>query len=117
MSLMQKITDICKAHPNGINVNELAAMCPEVTRDQVIVGARNAHARAKIARLSESGFGQATHSAPTVYGPPLPDQLPFSCVAKNDARKNAQRQAVKPKKPSKLFRGRMPVNSVWGLGS
>lgn len=116
MSLLKKITDICKAHPNGINVNELAAMCPGFTLDQVVAAARNAHARAKVGRLSASGLGRAARTAPTIYGPPLPDQQPLESVRRNDAAKNEARRLA-AKRPRAPVRRRMPVNSVWALAA
>jgi len=107
MSLMRKIITICEANPDGIDVEQIAKLCPEASRKQVIAAARNAYTRGHVSRPSKGGLGAAAALKPAIYGPKLPDQKPFACVIQNDQTKH------QPRLP--LNRGRMPINSVWGL--
>lgn len=118
MSLMRKIISICQAHPEGIDVEQIASQCPEASRKQVIAAARNAYTRGHVHRLSLGGLGAAAALKPAIYGPPLPDQRPLDCVLANtdpEYKRTAMRRsrAKIPLNPQ----GRMPINSVWSLAA
>jgi|DEB19_MinimDraft_2_1074335.scaffolds.fasta_scaffold17358_4 hypothetical protein len=118
MSLMRKIIAICKNNPSGIDVEQIAKLCPEASRKQVIAAARNAFTRGHVNRLSMGGLGAAAALKPAVYGPPLPDQKPLPCVSANtdpEYKREAMRRsrAQIPLNPV----GRVPVNSVWALAA
>lgn len=110
MNLMQKVTDICNAHPEGIDVEQLVKLCPEATFKQVSAAVRNAYNRGRINRIMRGGLGASSRINPGIYGPKLPDQKPLPCVqANNDPDyKRATRQRVP-------LNFRKPVSSVWEL--
>lgn len=118
MSLMRKIIGICKDAPDGIDVEQIAKLCPEASRKQVITAARNAYTRGHVNRLSMGGLGAAAALKPAIYGPPLADQRPLDCVLANtdpEYKRQAMRRsrARIPLNPA----GRMPINSVWSLAA
>lgn len=116
MSLMQKITELCIANPEGIDVEQIIKLCPEATRKQVSAAVRNAYTRGKINRLARGGPGGASRINPAIYGPPKSDQKPLSCVIRNNEAKNASRKTTARQKTSvPLNPRRMPVNSVFAL--
>lgn len=112
MSLMQKITELCIANPEGIDVEQIIKLCPEATRKQVSAAVRNAYTRGKINRLARGGPGGASRINPAIYGPPKVDQKPLPCVqANNDPDyKRATRQRVP-------LNTRKPISSVWDLAA
>ena len=110
MSLMQKITEICHAHPEGIDVEQIARQCPEASRKQVIAAARNAYTRGRVNRIAKGGLGAAAAMRPAVYGPALPGQKPLECVTANlDPEYKRTTRARVP------LNTRKPISSVWDL--
>lgn len=116
MNLMQKVTEICNAHPEGIDVEQLVKLCPEATFKQVSAAVRNAYNRGRINRIMRGGLGASSRINPGIYGPPKFDQKPLGCVIRNNEAKNASRKTAAHQKTSvPLNPRRMPVNSVFAL--
>lgn len=117
MSLMRKIINICATNPGGIDVEQLAKLCPEASRKQVIAAARNAYTRGHVNRLSMGGLGAAAALKPAIYGPKLPDQKPLPCVSSNSDPEYKRDAMRRSRSQIPLNPARMPINSVWALAA